>query len=126
MKGIRWMGSTAVFVLALAFSAPGLRAQTSLSIKGTITDKDRKAVASATVWFTNATNNQRVTSATTDGKGNYLKNTDLPQTPKGYYVEPSFGKESFTPGRTLMQKSGTANFVMNKGGFGQKVEAPTK
>ena len=119
MKRMRWIGGSAVVVLALALAPLALRAQTSMNIHGNVKDLDNKPVA-ATLTFTNLDNGQRVGTVTADGKGNYVKSTGLPKNNKGYSVEPSYQKNAFNPARTIMPKSGTANFVMKKGGFGQK------
>ncbi len=124
MKRMRWIGGSALVVLALALAPVALRAQTSMNVHGNIKDKDNKPVAGATVYFVNLDNGQRVTSTTTDGKGNYVKDTGLLKNNKGYSVEPSYQKYAFTPAKKTMPKSGTADFVMNKGGFGQKAATP--
>ncbi len=121
MKRMRWIGGSALVVLALALAPVALRAQTSQNIHGNIKDQDNKAVAGATVTFVNLDNGQRVGTTTTDGKGNYVKDTGLPKNNKGYSVEPSFQKYTFAPPKKTMPKSGTADFVMKKGGFGKKV-----
>ena len=105
MKRMRWIGTSTFVVLALALAPLALRAQTSMNIHGNVKDLD---------------NGQRVGTVTADGKGNYVKSTGLPKNNKGYSVEPSYQKNAFNPARTIMPKSGTANFVMKKGGFGQK------
>ncbi len=120
MKRMRWIGGSAVVVLALALAPVALRAQTSMNVHGNVKDLDNKPVAGASIAFVNLDNGQRVATATTDGKGNYVQSTSLLKNTKGYSVEPKFEKYTFNPSKKTMPKSGTADFVMKKGGFGQK------
>src|SRR5437879_792341 len=126
-SGPRMLNAIALVALVFSLAAPRAWAQSTTSVRGTVTDPSGSAVVGATVDLTNPESKTERTT-TTGAQGEYQFLFLPPGTYKLSIAAPGFAKYQQTSLELLVNTPTTANVQMKLGGTAQSVtvtsEAP--